>query len=195
LILKDIKKDKIKLEQDRSETTDIINKMQGLINKLYSDKSAVKKREEELARRRAEQNNAIKGNFIKMKGKLQWPAKGEIISKFGLKKDPKTGVIIENVGIDIKVNNNTKIKSVLDGVVSTITFIRGHGKVIIIDHGEGFSTVYAQVENIEIHENEYVQMGSTIATVSNPNQQTSTLHFEIWGNQKKLDPQIWLMPQ
>jgi len=194
LILKTIKKDKNQLEKDRSVKTNIINKMEKLIKKLYSDKDAMKKREEELARQRAKQNNEITGNFTKMKGKLPWPVNGTIVSKFGLEKDSKTGVIIENVGINIAVGNNNEVKSVLDGVISTITYIRGHGKVIIIDHGEGFSTVYAKVDNIKINENEYVQMGTTIATISKENQRTAELHFEVWGNQKKLDPQIWLKP-
>ena len=194
LILKTIKKDKNQLEKDRSVKTNIINKMEQLIKKLYSDKDAMKKREEELARQRAQQNNEITGNFTKMKGKLPWPINGTIVSKFGLEKDAKTGVIIENVGINIAVGNNNEVKSVLDGVISTITYIRGHGKVIIIDHGGGFSTVYAKVDNIKINENDYVQMGTTIATISKENQGTAELHFEVWGNQKKLDPQIWLKP-
>ena len=194
LILKTIKKDKNQLEKDRSVKTNIINKMEKLIKKLYSDKDAMKKREEELARQRAQQNNEITGNFTKMKGKLPWPINGTIVSKFGLEKDAKTGVIIENVGINIAVGNNNEVKSVLDGVISTITYIRGHGKVIIIDHGEGFSTVYAKVDNIKINENDYVQMGTTIATISKENQGNAELHFEVWGNQKKLDPQIWLKP-
>ena len=194
LILKTIKKDKNKLEKDRSVKTNIINKMEQLIKKLYSDKDAMKKREKELARQRAQQNNEITGNFTKMKGKLPWPINGTIVSKFGLEKDVKTGVVIENVGINIAVGSNNEVKSVLDGVISTITYIRGHGKVIIIDHGEGFSTVYAKVDNIKINENDYVQMGTTIATISKENQGTAELHFEVWGNQKKLDPQIWLKP-
>ena len=194
LILKTIKKDKNQLEKDRSVKTNIINKMEQLIKQLYSDKDAMKKREEELARQRAQQNNEITGNFTKMKGKLPWPINGTIVSKFGLEKDAKTGVIIENVGINIAVGNNNEVKSVLDGVISTITYIRGHGKVIIIDHGEGFSTVYAKVDNIKINENDYVQMGTTIATISKENQGNAELHFEVWGNQKKLDPQIWLKP-
>ena len=168
--------------------------MEQLIKKLYSDKDAMKKREEELARQRAQQNNEITGNFTKMKGKLPWPVNGTIVSRFGLEKDSKTGVVIENVGINIAIGNNNEVKSVLDGVISTITYIRGHGKVIIIDHGEGFSTVYAKVDNIKINENEYVQMGTTIATISKNNQGAAELHFEVWGNQKKLDPQIWLKP-
>ena len=192
-ILSIIKRDKNKLEKSRSTKTQIITEMEVLIKKLYTDKEAMKKREAELARIRAEQNRATTGNFAKMKGRLPWPVQGQIIGKFGISKNPETGVVIENVGIDIKAKSGTPVKSVLDGVVSTITYIRGYGNLIIIDHGGGFSTVYAQIDDISVHENEYVQKGSTIATVVNPkNNNPEILHFEVWGNQQKLNPQIWL---
>ena len=192
-ILSIIKRDKSKLEKSRSTKTQIITEMEVLIKKLYTDKEAMKKREAELARIRAEQNRATTGNFAKMKGRLPWPVQGQIIGKFGISRNPETGVVIENVGIDIKAKSGTPVKSVLDGVVSTITYIRGYGNLIIIDHGGGFSTVYAQIDDISVHENEYVQKGSTIATVVNPeNNNPEILHFEVWGNQQKLNPQIWL---
>ena len=192
-ILSIIKRDKSKLEKSRSTKTQIITEMEVLIKKLYTDKEAMKKREAELARIRAEQNRATTGNFAKMKGRLPWPVQGQIIGKFGISRNPETGVVIENVGIDIKAKSGTPVKSVLDGVVSTITYIRGHGNLIIIDHGGGFSTVYAQIDDISVHENEYVQKGSTIATVVNSeNNNPEILHFEVWGNQQKLNPQIWL---
>ena len=192
-ILSIIKRDKSKLEKSRSTKTQIITEMEVLIKKLYTDKEAMKKREAELARIRAEQNRATTGNFAKMKGRLPWPVQGQIIGKFGISRNPETGVVIENVGIDIKAKSGTPVKSVLDGVVSTITYIRGHGNLIIIDHGGGFSTVYAQIDDISVYENEYVQKGSTIATVVNPeNNNPEILHFEVWGNQQKLNPQIWL---
>ena len=193
-ILADIKRDKGELEKSRSAKTQMIAEMETLIKKLYTDKEAMKKREKELARIRAEQNRATTGNFAKMKGKLNWPVQGRITGKFGKTRNPNTGVITENVGIDIRVNSGTKVKSVLDGVVSTITYIRGHGNIIIIDHGGGFSTVYAQVDNITIHENEYIQMGNSIASVAIPEENISAkLHFEVWGNQKKLNPEHWLI--
>ena len=195
-ILASINRDKGKLEESRSTKTQIISEMEALIKKLYSDKAAMKKREEELARIRAEQNKATTGNFAKMKGKLPWPVQGPIISKFGTSRNPNTGVVIENVGIDIQANNGTYVKSVLDGVVSTITYIRGHGNIIIIDHGGGFSTVYAQIDKITVHENEYVQKGNAIASVVKAEDgSVSKLHFEVWGNQNKLNPQIWLIQQ
>ena len=195
-ILASINRDKGKLEESRSTKTQIISEMEALIKKLYSDKEAMKKREEELARIRAERNQATTGNFAKMKGKLSWPVQGPIISKFGTSRNPDTGVVIENVGIDIQANNGTYVKSVLDGVVSTITYIRGHGNIIIIDHGGGFSTVYAQIDKITVHENEYVQKGNAIASVVKAEDgSVSKLHFEVWGNQNKLNPQIWLIQQ
>ena len=195
-ILASINRDKGKLEESRSTKTQIISEMEALIKKLYSDKAAMKKREEELARIRAERNKATTGNFAKMKGKLPWPVQGPIISKFGTSRNPNTGVVIENVGIDIQANNGTYVKSVLDGVVSTITYIRGHGNIIIIDHGGGFSTVYAQIDKITVHENEYVQKGNAIASVVKAEDgSVSKLHFEVWGNQNKLNPQIWLIQQ
>lgn len=192
-VLADIKQDKNKLEKTRTKKTQMITEMEQLIKKLYADKDAVKKREEELARIRAAQNLATTGNFAKMQGKLSWPVKGRIISKFGTIRNPETGTITENVGIDIQASSGSKVKSVLDGVVSTITYIRGHGNIVIIDHGGGFSTVYARIEKITVSENEYIQMGNSIAAVAFPNDgSTAKLHFEVWGNQKKLNPQKWL---
>ena len=193
-ILSIIKRDKGKLEKSRSAKSQMIAEMEALIKKLYTDKDAMKKREEELARIRAEQNRATTGNFAKMKGRLAWPVQGRVIGKFGSTRNPITGVVTENVGVDIQVKGGTAVKSVLDGVVSTITYIRGHGNIIIIDHGGGFSTVYAQIDNITVHENEYVQMDNPIASVANPEENTpAKLHFEVWGNQKKLNPEHWLI--
>ena len=192
-ILSIIKRDKGKLEKSRSAKSQMIAEMEALIKKLYTDKDAMKKREEELARIRAEQNRATTGNFAKMKGRLAWPVQGRVIGKFGTTRNPDTGVVTENVGVDIRVITGTTVKSVLDGVVSTITYIRGHGNIIIIDHGGGFSTVYAQIDNITVHENEYVQRDNPIASVANPKENTpAKLHFEVWGNQKKLNPEHWL---
>ena len=106
---------------------------------LYINKKASKKREKELEAIRARKNKSTTGNFSKMKGKLSWPVEGRIISKFGTIRNPDTGTITENVGIDIQASSGTKVKSVLDGVVSTITYIRGHGNIVIIDYNISIS--------------------------------------------------------
>jgi len=194
ILLSKIKKDKGKLEKTRIQKTRMIAEMEVLIKKLYADKESMKKREEELARIRAEQNRSTTGNFAKMKSRLNWPVEGQIVGQFGTIRNPDTGVLTENVGVDIRAKNGSPVKSVLDGVVSTITYIRGHGNIIIIDHGGGFSTVYAQIDHITVHENDYVQMGNTIAFVAiQEDNSVSRLHFEVWGNQKKQNPEHWLI--
>ena len=160
---------------------------------LKDEKSAIK-REQSLAKKRAQKNKNISGNFSKMKGKLDWPVKNpRVINTFGKNKTP-LGTVIENAGIDITTNKNNQVVAVLDGVVSMVTFIRGFGNIIIIDHGDKFSTVYAMVESIQVTENEYVNEGNVIAKVSTyeKNRKKGILHFEVWGNQKKLNPQSWL---
>ncbi len=189
--LNKIKDQKTKLELEVNQKKEMMAEIESLINKLFTDKEASKKREEELARIRTIQNLATSGNFAKMKGKLPWPVTGKVVSKFGIQKNPTLNTETENSGIDIQSNAGTHIISVLDGVISTITYIRGYGNIIIVDHGGNYSTVYAHVDDISVRESEYVQAGKTIAKVGGTN--TSYLHFEVWGNQKKLNPQNWLL--
>jgi len=181
------------LENDLKQKHRMISEIEDIIYKLFNDKTSMKKREDELARIRAMQNRATSGNFAKMKGKLPWPVQGKIISRFGNQKNRKLNTITENVGIEIQAAVGTPVITVLDGVISTITYIRGHGNIIIVDHGGGFSTVYAQIENIQVNENEYIQAGDRLAKVaSNGKSNNGKLHFEVWGNQQKLNPEHWL---
>ena len=191
--LNKVNNQKSTLENDLKQKQRMIAEIESIINNLFNDKSSMKKREDELARIRAMQNRATSGNFSKMKGKLPWPVQGKIISRFGNQKNRELNTITENVGIEIQAAVGTPIITVLDGVISTITYIRGHGNIIIVDHGGGFSTVYAQIENIQVNENEYIQVGDRLAKIaSNGKSKNGKLHFEVWGNQQKLNPEHWL---
>ena len=131
--------------------------------------------------------------FPKLKGQLQWPAEGRVVTKFGRQWNPKLKTTTENPGIDIKGKPGSQIRSVLGGVVTTITFIRGFGTTIIIDHGGGFYTVYSHVTNVETNEDSQVRSGDVIAYMGDSGSiNGSQLHFEIWGQGKKLNPEYWL---
>ncbi|HPY01398.1 MAG TPA: M23 family metallopeptidase, partial [Candidatus Marinimicrobia bacterium] len=67
------------------------------------------------------------------------------------------------------------------------------GNTIIIDHGSGFYSVYSHVENIRVAENDYVTANSVIAEVGQSGSLSGPmLHFEIWRNKTKLNPEEWL---
>ena len=167
-----------------------------MIKKLILDVNSAKKREKELARERALQNKATSGNFAKMKGKLDPPTSGKIINKFGTHRNTKLRTLTENIGIDIETGKNTPVYSVLDGVVSVITYLRTYGNTIIISHGSGYFTVYANVEEILVKENQYILSNTQLGTVGrseNPSISNNYfLHFEIRKDETILNPELWI---
>ena len=191
--LKEITNDKEKLNIILDSKKNMMSKIEQTIKKLISDKNAAKKIEENLARKRAQQNKSTSGNFAKMKGKLNWPLKNdrEIINKFGVQKSEQ--IKIPNDGIDIKANEGSLVYPVLDGIVAEITYLGPqYGEVIVIDHGDNNYTVYSNIKEIEVIVNDYVDKDISIAKVANNSTNTNFLHFEIYHNEKTVNPEIWL---
>ena len=191
-VLARIKLDKSSLQVKLSDKQKKIKELENFLTRLLQDKKAAKVREDELVRIRSMQNMATTGNFSGLKGRLSWPVEGKIVSHFGTQRNTELNTVTESPGIDIRSAPGTPVKSVLDGLVTKITYLRGYGNVIIIDHGGGYQTVYANVDAIEVHEKEYIQMGSTIAHVAPNGTDEPRLHFEIYGDHSKLDPEKWL---
>ena len=166
-----------------------VKQLEDIIKKIQED-IARSEREERI---RKQQMVLKSKEFPKLKGQLQWPAEGRVVTKFGRQWNPKLKTTTENPGIDIKGKPGSQIRSVLGGVVTTITFIRGFGTTIIIDHGGGFYTVYSHVTNVETNEDSQVRSGDVIAYMGDSGSiNGSQLHFEIWGQGKKLNPEYWL---
>jgi len=186
----------IKIRQSQKDLkTFLIEKEAGvkqlkiIINKIRDDIN----RSEREAKIRQQQQILQSKEFPKLKGQLEWPAKGRVITKFGRQWNPKLKTTTENPGIDIKGKPGSEIRTVLGGIVTTITFIRGFGTTIIIDHGNGFYTVYSHVSKVEINEDIQVRGGDVIAYMGDSSSVNGAqLHFEIWGQGKKLDPEKWL---
>jgi septal ring factor EnvC (AmiA/AmiB activator) len=166
-----------------------VKQLEAIITKIREDIDRVD-REERIRR----QQRALKAKeFPKLKGQLAWPAEGRVITKFGRQWNPKLKTTTENPGIDIKGKPGSEIRVVLGGIVTTITFIRGFGTTIIVDHGNGFYTVYSHVTNVEINEDSEVRGGDVIAYMGDSGSiNGSQLHFEVWGEGKILDPEKWL---
>ena len=132
---------------------------------------------------------SIKRDIRNFKGKLNWPVKGKVVKAFGPQWNPRLNTTLDNPGIDISSKATLPVQSVFDGYVSTITFISGYGTTVIIDHNNSYYTVFTHLENLLIAENMNVQEGQNIGYVSDNN----IIHFEIWGNNKKLNPEKWLV--
>ena len=185
-----IRNDKKALSNYVEEKEAGIVQLESIIKKVLEDKARF---ERELRIRK--QQEALKTKSFKaLKGQLPWPADGRIIAKFGRQWNPKLKTTTANPGIDIKGQPGSAIRTVLGGVVTTITYIRGYGTTIIVDHGGGFYTVYSHVTNIQTVVDGQVRNGDVIAYMGDSGSiNGSKLHFEIWGKGQKLDPEQWLI--
>ena len=136
----------------------------------------------------------LSDKFSANKGKLPWPLEqGLIIQKYGKQKHKVFGNIETfNNGINIATNKNAIIRSVFDGKISRIFFIKGEGKAVLINHGE-FFTVYSGLEEVKVKLGDNILAKEEIGKVlTRENDDRTELHFEIWQGYDKQDPSVWL---
>jgi len=191
-LLASVQQDKKSLHQHIHEREEAVRSLQKLIADLEEEK-ARQERNKKLARERAMKGMEATADIPSLKGKLPWPAEGKVVTKFGKFRHPRLKTVTDNPGIDIAAPKGTNVVAVLDGLVTTITWMRSYGNMIIIDHGSGFYTVYTHVTDIKVNQNSYVSEGDVIAKVGDSGSlDGAKLHFEIWGNKEKLNPEHWL---
>ena len=185
-----IRQDKSALANYMQEKSAGVKQLESIIKKVLEDK-ARSEREERIR----QQQQALKTKeFNLLKGQLPWPTEGRVILKFGKQWNPRLKTTTDNPGIDIKGQPGSPIRSIMSGVVTTITYIRGYGTTVIIDHGGGFYTVYSHVTNIQTQVDSEVRSGDVIAYMGDSGSVNgSKLHFEVWGKGQKLDPEKWLI--
>ena len=181
-LLKQLKNEENEVKAEIATQLKQIDALEKLRKQIIADKE--KYNEQQLASLKR-----IDKDIRNYKGKLDWPVQGKVIKKFGPQWNPRLNTTLDNPGIDISSRATLPVKSVFDGYVSTITFIAGYGTTVIIDHNNSYYTVFTHLENLLISENMNVKECQNIGYVSNDN----IIHFEIWGNNQKLNPEKWLV--
>lgn len=139
------------------------------------------------------EEQTLNTSFINNKGRLPWPvAKGAKVSDFGSYPHPDVpSVQIENHGIDILVEAGTPAQAVFEGVVTGVMNIMGT-TVVMIRHGE-YLTVYQNLSSASVKKGDKVSTKQTIGTVAkSASSNTYELHFEVWRNDRYVNPNEWL---
>ncbi len=135
----------------------------------------------------------ISGSFARQKGKLNWPVPGTILHPFGRYKNPQLKTVLYNTGIDIRAPKGAPVRCVFPGVVSLITYLSGFGNTVIVDHNDGYYTVYSHLDDIQVTKFQFLEAGDVIGAVGESGSlEGPVLHFEIYGGKKPLNPQKWL---
>ena len=128
--------------------------------------------------------------FSLRKGRLPWPTQGSMIHRFG---SARIAGQMNWTGAYIAAPMGNSVIAVHHGRVVFADYFGGHGLLVIVDHGEGYLSLYAHNQNLLKKAGEPVQAGEAIATVGNSGGQASTgLYFEIRHNGKPIDPSGWL---
>ncbi len=126
-------------------------------------------------------------------GSLDWPVQGRILFRFGRDTLP-SGAVIRRNGVGIAAPAGTPVKAVSGGRVALVQRLGTYGLTVVIEHGNGYFSLYMQLGSSAVTAGSTVQKGETIGTVGGENtDQGAHLYFEIRGeNQIALDPADWL---
>ncbi|MDR7435531.1 MAG: peptidoglycan DD-metalloendopeptidase family protein [Armatimonadota bacterium] len=123
------------------------------------------------------------------RGALLWPLEGEITSGFGVRRHPIFRIAKMHTGVDIASTWGTPVPAAGDGEVIYAGWFGGYGKIVVIDHGGGLSTLYAHLSTILVELGQKVKRGQIIGRVGSTGYSTGPhLHFEIRIDGRPVDP-------
>ncbi len=119
--------------------------------------------------------------------------KGYISSSFGWRKHPKNGKRLFHSGVDVAAWPGTPVRATADGIVSFAGWSGGSGKLIVIEHGFGYTTCYAHNRKIVVKVGQKVKRGDIIAYVGSTGNTTGPhVHYEVWVDKKPVNPKPFL---
>jgi septal ring factor EnvC (AmiA/AmiB activator) len=128
--------------------------------------------------------------FSGLKGSLRLPVAGELMNRFGAQRE---GGGVSWKGLFIRAAEGTVVKAIASGQVVFSEWLRGFGNLIIVDHGEGYMSLYSNNESLYKQVGERVQPGDPIATVGNSGGQPDTgLYFEMRHQSRPVNPLLWV---
>ncbi len=201
-----------RLEKERAQRAAAVAKISGEISRgrkrigsLKRDEARLAKLVERIARELAEQSRAAGKNgepvdrvadaslaarpFASLKGKLHLPVRGRLMNHYGDRREA-TGTAWK--GLFIRAVTGETVRAVADGIVVYADWLRGFGNLLILDHGGGYMSLYADNEGLLRKVGEKVRAGDPVASVGASGESAdSGLYFELRRDGKPFDPLKW----
>lgn len=188
--VKNIQSERQSYEAAAAELERAAKRIQSLLAQLE------RRRREEAARARTEGRNPqpYSGDFAKGLGQLEWPVRGSVVGQFGISTHPRFGTQIRNDGIDIAAPLGTPVSAVAKGRVDFANDdYEGMGGVIVLNHGDGYFTVYGHLDAVLVSSGQEVQPGAVIGRVGDVGSlKGPILHFEVRKGSAPQNPETWL---
>ncbi len=179
---------KIEVTQKKQKELEIIQGSRNELEKALDELEQTSKQIEAEIRQYQEKNQTTLGT-----GKYIWPVRGQIVQNFGWRMHPILGRRQYHTGLDIAIEYGTPILAADSGVVIFAGYNGGYGKMLLIDHGSGFSTLYGHASALLVDKGQTVVKGQIVAKVGTTGLSTGPhLHFEIRKNGTPVNPRDYL---
>ena len=194
---------RINTKKKVSQYSSQINNLQTNIAQIEREKAKAQLRKKQLEQEAAQMDELITRlqsdiltedyTYKFSTDKLIWPVKGKIIRDFGEQKSDKYKVSIINNGIDIKASEGTPVVVVEDGIVAFAEWYNGAGKLIIIDHRNGYFSLYSHNSTLLVSKGDEVSKNQQISlTGKTGSAEIPSLHFELRKRGTPVNPMDYL---
>lgn len=192
---------KVKVKKTEDTLSEKRKKKETLLASVRREKAAYQKMLQELKTasdkilrmlRETEADYADKG-FRGLRGRLQWPLKGAVAIPYGSQKDPEFKTPVFRNGIYIEAEQGSAAKAVYEGKVVYADWFKGYGQLVIVNHGGGYHSLYANLSEIFLKTGDIIEKDAVIGKVGDSGMLgRPSLYFEIRYKGKPLNPAQWL---
>ena len=132
---------------------------------------------------------SLSGSFT---GGFRWPSSAKrILRGFGQYKNSVTNTVMDNPGLDIACQAGSSAMCAATGIVSLVHWLPGYNSMVIVDHGNSYRTVYANLASISVKKGQKIEAGGLIGRTTQ-SVDGEFLHFEIWKGKQRMNPMAFL---
>lgn len=164
--------------------------IQGLLARLERSRQA----ETDRARGQGRNPQPYSGDFARGQGQLDWPVRGAVVGHLGIETHPRFGTQVRNDGMDIAAPVGTAVRAVAKGRVDFANEdYEGVGGMVVLNHGDGYYTIYSHLSEVNVSTGIEVQPGAIIGRSGETGSlKGPVLHFEVRKGSTPLNPESWL---
>jgi murein hydrolase activator len=140
------------------------------------------------------QPQPLSGDFARWQGRLPSPVSGARIEvHFGKQVDPRFKTVTLSQGVDVRAEKGTPVRAVYQGAVVFAEPLLGYGLLVILDHGDGYYSLYGHLDHFEVQKGTLISRGQPVGTLGDSGSlKGAYLYFEVRHGGRAVDPEQWV---
>ncbi len=179
VLLASVRQDKSALDQQKRNQIAAMDKIRSMLSEKTTA-TAVPERQKSI-------------QFASQRGRLPWPVHGKLVSAFGSDFAPEAWLVGKSDWIEIEGPDNAEVSAIEDGKVIAVEWIRGADNVVILDHGDGYDSVYGYLQTAFIEPGMSIKKGDVLGRLGDSSTfHGSRLRFSLYLNRTAVNPAEWL---